>query len=213
MAQDSIEWRVTAAVDAWLRWVPSWRPGTHHGRARPCRRCTGSPLVLAAGIPADTPHPVTHSLVARMHRIIDRVVDDYTAEELPRLREELRGADEWQGAPGYDPTAGLGPEFDGVPVDPEPEDGSQPFLFTLDGLAEESAPPPPLPRPPLTAEEKATLRREIEAADRRATEVGNETCFALAEHRPRIQHAIAVFIEPQIQDLLRELSEHLEPPS
>ncbi|MFC7764759.1 hypothetical protein [Leucobacter soli] len=40
---DPIEARVGAAVDAWLRWVPTWQPGTHRGRSRMCRRCTGSP--------------------------------------------------------------------------------------------------------------------------------------------------------------------------
>jgi hypothetical protein len=79
-------------------------------------------------------------------------------------------------------------------------------------LAEQSRPEPPLPRPPLSAEEKQRLRREIEQADRYADDVGRQLCFALAGHRPRIQTAVARFVEPQIRAMLDELSRHLEPP-
>lgn len=211
-AGEALDWAVTAAVDAWLRWLPRWSPGTHRGRARPCRRCVGSPLVLAAGIGQDTPHQVTHALVSRMHRIIDRAVDEFTTAQLPHLAAELRQAEDWR-VRGYDPAAGLPAEYDGVTLDPDPEPGDQPFLFTLGGLAAETAPPQPLPRPPLSAAEKAALRAEIERADACAIDAGNRVCFALAEHRPRVVRAIEVFVEPQVAELLAELSKHLEPPS
>ncbi|MFT4233189.1 MAG: spermidine/putrescine ABC transporter substrate-binding protein [Leucobacter sp.] len=207
----TIEERVDAAVDAWLRWVPRWEPGTHRGRSRLCRRCTGSPILAAAGIAGDVPHQVTHALVSRMQRIIDRRVDEFTERELPTLHAELAGAEIWQ-AGGYDPAAGLAPEYEGLDPDPEPDEGEQPFLFTLAGLAEESRPEPPLPRPPLSAEEKQRLRREIELADRCAEEAGREACFALMRHRARIEAAIHRFVEPQIQAMLDELSRNLEPP-
>lgn len=208
----SIEARVDAAVDAWLRWVPGWVPGTHRGRARLCRRCTGSPLLAAAGLTGDVPHQVLHALVSRMQRIIDRRVDDYTERELPALHAELTGEELWRPA-GYDPSAGLAPEYEGMDPDPEPEPGEQPFLFTLAGLAEESRPEPPLPRPPLSAEEKARLRHEIELADRCAEETGRAVCFALVPHRERIRTAVARFVEPQVRAMLDELSRNLEPPS
>ncbi|QBE48126.1 spermidine/putrescine ABC transporter substrate-binding protein [Leucobacter triazinivorans] len=207
----AIEKRVDAAVDAWLRWVPGWSPGTHRGRARLCRRCTGSPILAAAGVSNDVPHQVTHALVSRMQRIIDRRVDEFTEQELPALHAELTGAELWQSG-GYDPAAGLAPEYEGLDPDPEPADGEQPFLFTLAGLAEETRPEPPLPRPPLSAEEKQRLRREIELADRCAEEAGREVCFALVTHRPRIQAAIQRFVEPQIRAMLDDLSRNLEPP-
>ncbi|UOQ57944.1 spermidine/putrescine ABC transporter substrate-binding protein [Leucobacter allii] len=207
----TIEERVNVAVDAWLRWVPGWAPGTHRGRARLCRRCTGSPVLTAAGIANDVPHQVTHALVSRMQRIIDRRVDEFTADELPTLHAELSGEELWR-TRGYDPAAGLAPEYEGLDPDPEPAEGDQPFLFTLAGLAEETRPEPPLPRPPLSAEEKQRLRREIELADRCAEEAGRELCFALAAHRPRIQTAISRFVEPQVRAMLDELSRNLEPP-
>ena len=71
---------------------------------------------------------------------------------------------------------------------------------------------PPLPRPPLSSEEKRRLRLEIELADRVAGDVGQRLCFALTEHRPRVQAAVQRFVEPQIQALLDELTKHLEPP-
>ncbi len=207
----AIDERVNAAVDAWLRWVPSWSPGTHRARARLCRRCTGSPLLAAAGLTSDVPHQVTHALVSRMQRIIDRRVDEFTAEQLPALHGELAGEELWS-AGGYDPTEGLAPEYEGLDPDPDPDDTEQPFLFTLAGLAEESRPAPPLPRPPLSQEEKQRLRREIELADAQAEATGREVCFALMAHRTRIEAAIHRFVEPQIQAMLDELSQHLEPP-
>lgn len=167
---------------------------------------------MASGIALDTPHQVKHALVSRMQRIIDRAVDEYTAEHLPMLQAELSGEAMWQ-VGGYDPGAGLDPEFDGVDPDPEPDESGQPFLFTLGGLAEETRPEPPLPRPPLSEAEKQQLRREIELADQQASSVGNEVCFALLMHQARISAAIERFVEPQVQALLDDLSQHLEPPA
>lgn len=202
--------RVDSAVDSWLRWVPTWQPGTHRGRSRMCRRCTGSPVLQAAGIAGTVPHQVAHALTSRMQRIIDRAVDDYTERELPALQAELSGEQLWN-AGGFEPSAGLDPEYEGLDLDPE-TDEDQPFLFTMAGLAEETKPEPPLPRPPLNAEEKQRLIREIELADRFAEDAGQQLCFALAEHRDRIQAAVERFVEPQIQAMLEELSRHLEPP-
>lgn len=207
----SIDDRVSIAVDAWLRWVPSWAPSAQRTRSRLCRRCTGSPIVVAAGIGPDVPHQVTHALVSRMQRIIDAEVDAYTERELPALHAELTGEAIWKSG-GYDPADGLAPELDGVELDPEPNAQDQPFLFTLAGLAEETRPEPPLPRPPLSADEKRQLRHEIELADAHAEGTGRSLCLALVAHRPRIETAIARFIEPQIQRMLDELSRHLEPP-
>ena len=98
-----------------------------------------------------------------------------------------------------------------VALDPETDD-EQPFLFTMAELAEQTKPEPPLPRPPLSSEEKRRIRLEIELADRFAGDIGQRLCFALTEHRPRVQAAVQRFVEPQIQALLDELTKHLEPP-
>ncbi len=169
-------------------------------------------MLVASGIPDGTPHQVKHALVSRVQRIIDRVVDEYTAEHLPVLHAELSGADMWR-VGGYDPAAGLDPEYDGLDPDPEPTESGQPFLFTLAGLAAEVQPEPPLPRPPLSHEEKEQLRREIHLADLQATNAGNDVCFALMAHRPRIAAAINRFVEPQVQAMLDDLSRQLEPPT
>lgn len=211
MATESIETRVLQALDSWLRWLPTWSPGTHRGRARLCRRCTGSPIVQAAGLGADVPHQVCHALTTRMQRIIDTTVDAYTKEHLPMLQAELEGEQLWK-AGGYDPNAGLAAEYDGVDPDPIPDEGDQPFLFTIAELVESTKPEPALPRPPLRPEEKRQLASEIELADRCASQAGQEICFALVAQRERITAAIARFVEPQIQMLLDELSQHLEPP-
>lgn len=208
---ESVEERVAAGVDAWLRWLPKWVPATHRGRSRLCRRCTGSPIVTAAGIKADVPHQVTHALVSRMQRIIDRRVDDFTASGLPLLHAELTGEAMWRTG-GFDPSEGLEPEYDGLDPDPEPDQGEQPFLFTMAGLAEDTRPEPPLPRPPLSPDEKRQLRWEIELADECALETGQAVCLALVGHRPRVIAAIDRFVDPQVQALLDELSRTLEPP-
>lgn len=208
---EAIEERVANAVEAWLQWVPKWGPAAHRSKTRICRKCTGSPLLVAAGLDTDTPHQVKHALVSRMQRIIDRAVDEYTEQHLPMLHAELTDADMWR-VDSYDPAAGLDPEYDGLDPDPEPDESGQPFLFTMAGLAAESRPEPPLPRPPLTADEKQQLRREIELADRQASDAGNEVCFALMAHRPAIEAAIERFVEPQVQAVLDELSRHLQPP-
>ena len=212
MAQETTEARVIAAVESWMRWLPTWQPGSHRGRARVCRRCVGSPIVAAAKLSDDVPHQVIHALVARMQRIIDKTVDDYTELNLPNLHAELAGAQAWHPQTGYRPGEGLPPEYDGIDFDPEPHHADQPYLFTLSELAADTAPEPQLPRPPLTPEEKASLRQEIELADHCAIETGQQVCFALSEHADRIQAAIDRFVEPQIQHLLAELSESLEPP-
>lgn len=208
---ETVDDRVSVAVDAWLRWVPGWTPATHRGKARICRRCTGSPVLSAAGLTGDVPHQVMHALVSRMQRIIDKRVDEYTAQELPALHAELSGEELWR-TDGYDPSAGLAPEYDGLDPDPEPLSGEQPFLFTLVGLAEESKPEPPLPRPPLSAAEKQQLRIEIELADRCAEDAGRDVCFALMTHRSRIESALQRFVAPQVQAMLDELSRNLEAP-
>ncbi|MFC7764760.1 spermidine/putrescine ABC transporter substrate-binding protein [Leucobacter soli] len=153
---------------------------------------------------------MAHALTSRMQRIIDRAVEDYTQRELPALHAELSGEQIWH-AGGFEPGAGLDPEYDGLDLDPETDD-EQPFLFTMAGLAEETKPEPPLPRPPLNAAEKQQLIREIELADRYADDAGRRICFALAEHRARILAAVERFVEPQVQAMLEELSRHLEPP-
>ena len=212
MNSRTVEGDVADAIAAWLRWVPKWAPPVHKGRARICRRCIGSPLIGAAGIPDATPHQVTHALIARMQKIIDRRVDEFTEAALPALYAELQGAEAWS-APGYDPLAGLEPEFDGIDPDPEPGDDGQPFLFTMGELAEQDRGSAALPRPPMTPAERDALRQELIVADRVAVDTGNAVCAALVTHRPDVRAAIARFVEPQVEALLEELAKHLEPPA
>lgn len=167
-------------------------------------------MLAAAGIATDVPHQVAHALNSRMQRIIDKAVDEFTERELPALHAELTGEQIWHTG-GFDPGVGLDPEYEGLDVDPETDD-EQPYLFTMAELAEQSRPEPPLPRPPLSAEEKHRLRREVELADQCAEDAGQRVCFALTAHRNRIEAAIGRFVEPQIQALLDELTRHLQPP-
>lgn len=207
----SIDNDVAAGVEAWLRWVPKWVPAVHRGKAKICGRCTGSPIVTAAGFPRDTPHQVKHALVSRMHRLIDRAVEEFTEANLPLLKAELDGEHDWS-AGGYEPLAGLDPEYDGLDPDPDPDDEAQPFLFTMLGLAEATKPDPPLPRPPLTEAEKTQLRREMSMADQHASEVGNRVCIELFAYSDLIAAAVKRFVEPQVQAVMDELSRQLESP-
>ncbi|WP_120339353.1 spermidine/putrescine ABC transporter substrate-binding protein [Cryobacterium soli] len=208
----SIESRVGREVEAWLRWVPKWQPGTHRARSRLCQHCFGSPVLRAAGLDTDVPHAVQHPLSMRIKTLIEDEVDTYTALNLPMLNRELGLIElrrEAQAA--YHPLEGLGPEFDGVDIDP-PADPNEPYLFMFEDFAPPpSADDPELVPPPLSAEEKAALRVEMRLADDHAQLVGKQVCAALVAHRPELQQAIARFVEPQVQALLADLGSTLDP--
>ncbi|NHI15582.1 spermidine/putrescine ABC transporter substrate-binding protein [Microbacterium excoecariae] len=206
----SLETRVSQAVDAWLRWLPRWEPATHRGRRSPCRRCLGSPLLAAAGLEGDTPHGVQHGLTTRLTTLVDQRVAGYTAANLPLLQTELDQQAARNRARSYRPRDGLDPEFDGMPLDPDP-DPSQPFLFTIAGFEEEAAREAP-PLPPLTEAAKQALRREVALADEHADAVGREICHLLGPHRRRIRAAIVEFVDPQVDRLLAELGASLDAP-
>ncbi|TQJ29765.1 spermidine/putrescine ABC transporter substrate-binding protein [Microbacterium sp. SLBN-146] len=206
----SLETQVSQAVDAWLAWLPRWEPATHRGRVAPCRRCFGSPILSAAGLGADVPHGVQHGLSTRMKSIVDHAVTTYTALNLPMLQAELDQQAARNRARSYRPSEGLPPEFDGLPLDPDPVPGS-PFLFTIAGLAQEADKGVP-DLPPLSDEAKAALRQEVGLADDYANMVGREVCTVLLHHRLRIQAAVTEYVEPQIAAMLEELSRSLDAP-
>ncbi|MDD7927929.1 spermidine/putrescine ABC transporter substrate-binding protein [Microbacterium thalli] len=206
----SLETQVSQAVDAWLRWLPRWQPATHRGRVAPCRRCFGSPLLSAAGLGSDVPHGVQHGLSTRMKTIVDQAVAAYTARNLPMLQAELDQQAARNRARSYRPAEGLEPEFEGLPLDPDPVPGA-PFLFTISGLAQESdAAVPDLP--PLSDEAKSALRQEVALADDYANMVGREICSLLLHHRLRVQAEIAQHVEPQIEAMLADLTRSLDAP-
>ncbi len=206
----SLETQVSQAVEAWLRWVPRWAPATHRGRVAPCRRCLGSPILSAAGIGANVPHGVQHGLSTRIKAIVDQAVAEYTAQNLPMLRAELDQQADRNRARSYRPSEGLEPEFEGMPLDPDPVPGA-PFLFTVAGMADDAADQLP-PLPPLSDEAKAALRQEVGLADEYANMVGREICGLLLRHRLNVQAAISQYVEPQIEAMLAELSEALDSP-
>jgi hypothetical protein len=211
-AEPSLDAQVRSAVDAWLRWVARWQPGSHRSRARLCRRCVGSPLVDAAGFDHDIPHAVKHALVMRLNAVIESDVDAYTERNLPLLSEELKDSEARKRARPYRPNDDLAPEYQGLDIDPEP-DPSQPFLFTLTELARDAARDIRVPDPePLTDAAKAALRHEMALADDHATQTGMAVCLALMDHRRRINDAVERVVEPQVQALLRDLSRSLDAP-
>jgi hypothetical protein len=206
----SLETQVSQAVDTWLRWLPRWEPATHRGRVAPCRRCFGSPVLSAAGLGSDVPHGVQHGLSTRVKTIVDHAVAEYTARNLPMLQTELDQQAARNRIRSYRPAEGLEPEFEGLPLDPDPVPGS-PFLFTISGLAaEDDAVIPALP--PLTAEAKAALRQEVGLADDYANMIGREVCAILLHHRLRIQAAVTQYVEPQIEAMLEDLTRSLDAP-
>jgi len=151
----SIESRVNHEVENWLRWITRWRPATHRGRARLCRQCFGSPIILAAGLAVDVPHVVQHALSMRMKIVIDASVDEYTERNLPLLAHELNLSARRESAQAFRPAEGLDPEFHGLDLDPQPA-ADAPYLFTFGELAEpaSSVVPPsvdPANAPPLNA--------------------------------------------------------------
>ena len=211
MSGEELSLRITTIVGTWESWLSAWEPPAHRARPRVCRKCTGSPIVVAAGFERDTPHQVVHALVSRVHRLIDVEVDAYTTAHLPILRSELDQAEIWN-AGGYDPNSGLEVEYDGVDHDAVETDATHPFLFTFAELQEAERPALPLPRPPLTDAEKRQLKLEIQVADRQAAQVGQEICFLLLGHQTSIRQAVQRFVDPQIEMLLEELSRNLESP-
>lgn len=210
--EGSIEARVSHEVDRWLHWLPRWRPGTHRARVRLCQRCFGSPILAAAGLDVDIPHPVQHAFSMRMKGIIDDAVDDYTARNLPMLHREIRLAEARKARRPYRAGEGLDPEYRGLELDPDPVP-DQPFLFTLSGLeadvAAEAAEPAPRP---FTPDEKDALREEVRLADDFAKQVGRRICAELAQHRRRIGSAVERLVEPQVADLLADLERELDAP-
>lgn len=206
----SLQTQVDQAVEAWLRWVPRWEPATHRGRVAPCRRCLGSPILSAAGIGSNTPHGVQHGLSTRIKTIVDHAVAEYTARNLPMLQRELDQQAARNRARSYRPGDGLDPEFDGLPLDPDPVPGA-PFLFTIAGMADDAVADLP-PLPPLSDEAKVALRQEVALADEYANMVGREICSMLLRHRIHIQAAISLHVEPQIEALLAELTDSLDSP-
>ncbi len=210
LVERSLETQVSQAVDAWLRWLPRWAPATHRGRVAPCRRCLGSPILSAAGVGSDVPHGVQHGLSTRLKTIVDHAVADYTSRNLPLLQAELDHQATRNRSRSYRPAENLDPEFDGLPMDPDPNPEA-PFLFTIAGLAEQAdAAVPELP--PLTEEAKVALRQEVGLADDYANMIGREVCVVLLHHRLRIQSAISQHVEPQIEALLDELTRSLDAP-
>lgn len=210
----SIESRVGREVEAWLRWVPRWRPGTHRARSRLCQQCFGSPVLRAAGLDTDVPHAVQHPLAMRVKTLIEDEVETYTAQNLPLLNRELGLIELRKAAQATHPLEGLGPEFDGLDMDAPPAEPHEPYLFTFEDFAPPpSADDPELQPPPLSLEEKASLRVEVRLADDYAALVGRQVCVALVEHKPRLQQAVATFVEPQVQALLADLGSTLDPHS
>lgn len=167
-------------------------------------------MLSAAGIGSDAPHGVQHGLSTRIKTIVDHVVAEYTAKNLPMLQAELDQQAARNRARTYRPAEGLEPEYEGMPLDPEPQPGA-PFLFTVAGLAEQAdADVPALP--PLSDEAKAALRQEVSLADDYANMVGREVCAILLHHRLRIQNAIHTYVEPQVEAMLAELARSLDAP-
>lgn len=156
------------------------------------------------------PHGVQHGLSTRIKSIVDQAVAEYTAQNLPMLQGELDQQAARNRARSYRPSEGLEPEFEGMPLDPEPVPGA-PFLFTVAGMADEATGELP-PLPPLSDEAKSALRQEVGLADEYANMVGREICGLLLRHRLQVQAAISQYVEPQIEAMLAELSEALDSP-
>lgn len=210
MPDGDIAARVDAAVGAWLAWLPRWAPSSARNAGRVCRKCLGSPVVAAAGL-GEAPHKVQHTLVSRIHAIVDDEVSAYTAAELPLLHAELeRSEAQKRASRPYRPEEGLDHEFEGLGVDPEPVPG-EPYLFTLAGLAEEEARDAEASVPaPVTDRDR--LRLEIALADDRAAAVGRAACLALVDHRARIDEGLRLVVVPQLDAMMAELDLGLLPP-
>ncbi|GAA3895839.1 hypothetical protein GCM10022381_41700 [Leifsonia kafniensis] len=237
----SIESRVSQEVDAWLRWLPRWTPGTHPGRSRLCRRCFGSLIVVSAGLARDVPHAVQHALNMRMMLLIEELVDGFIERNLPLVLRDIKQNEERKAQKPFRPEEGLDPEYEGLDLDPAPVDGA-PYLFTFGELAaaeelaekqekekaaaddalwsaasfETDAPAPDrvLTRAEINALYDAddAVRAELERANNYSTRVGRKICAELEAEQERILAGVAEFIEPQVQALLADLDKALDSP-
>lgn len=207
----NLEDQVSHEVALWLRWLPRWQPPAHRSRVRICRRCFGSPVLVAAGLDDDVPHGVQHAFSMRMKRIVDDAVDDYTERNLPNLQREIDATERANARRRYRATEGLDPEHRGLDLDPDPEPG-QPFLFTLEELDLQDQAEHREPAAPFTDEQKHALRAEIALADDYAKSVGQAVCAAVRQHRDHIARGLAEFIEPQIAEMMADLERHLNAP-
>ncbi|MGB3413690.1 MAG: spermidine/putrescine ABC transporter substrate-binding protein [Microbacteriaceae bacterium] len=210
----SLETEVRLQVDAWLRWLPKWHPGSGLSRARICRKCTGSPFLKVTDLADNAPHAVQHALVMRMNKILADGVDEYVEKNLPLMRQELELDEQRKKQLPYRPSEGLDPEYEGLELDPPALPG-EPYLFTLSELASDLASTIPQAKPGfLSPELKRALRLELELSDQFTRDLGNQLCTHLKEHRSRIDRAVQVFVEPQISAMMAELSAELSfPPS
>lgn len=210
--EEAIEDSVAQAVELWLRWLPKWQPSTGMTRNRVCGKCIGSPLAQAAGIENWVPHGVQHALIMRLKKIIDARIDRYIEQNLPMMHGELLYDETRRKKLPYRPADGLDPEYQGLELDP-PSDPEQPFLFTLTELADQLASEvPQAPPRTITPEHRAALIREIELSDQESRRIGNEICMVLLTYQPVIKTAVDEQIEPQIAELLAELSNELSAP-
>lgn len=201
--------QVAHEVTLWIRWLPRWKPESHRARLRICRRCFGSPVLLAAGLDQDVPHGVQHAFSMRMKSIVDAAVDDYTERNLPNLHREIARTESAKSRRKYRAGDGLDPEHLGLELDPDP-DPQQPFLFTLEELDTQDAIEHREPVEPFTEEQKQALRNEIALADDYAKSVGAAQCAAVRQHRLHIRAAIDQYVEPHIAAILEDLEHELK---
>lgn len=200
--------QVAHEVSLWIRWLPRWKPESHRTRIRICRRCFGSPVLVAAGLDNDVPHGVQHAFSMRMKSIIDAAVDDYTERNLPNLHREIVAAEHAKKRRTYRAGEGLDPEHLGLELDPDP-DPAQPFLFTLEELDTQDAIENHEPAAPFSEEQKQALRNEIALADDYAKSVGTALCAAVRQHQLHIRSAVDQYVEPQIAAILEDLEREL----
>lgn len=208
----SFETEVRLKIEAWLHWLPKWEPGTGLSRARPCRKCLGSPFIVASGMGLETPHTVKHALVMRLNQLLTKEVDRYIQLNLPLMFQELQQDEVRRSKLPYRPTEGLDPEFEGLELDP-PDNPQEPFLFTIAELASQMAQHElDLKPPPLSEEKKQAIKKELELSDRFTAIVGNRICDELRLHQKTVQGAVDTFVEPQIRRLLSQLQDELSFP-
>ena len=86
------------------------------------------------------PHAVQHPLSMRIKILIEDEVDDLHRPEPAAAQPRTRADRTAQGRQAaYRPLEGLGPEFDGLDLDP-PAEPDEPYLFTFEDFAHRPVP-------------------------------------------------------------------------